>query len=253
MNKIIELWFPNYSNNPGYVSKDIRKKLNELTESFDIIVKNGYYQNSEKYIVELGVETQDYWNYVEKEISKYFGKYINLEEIEIGQTYLGRVVTPDKLGFGIFIDIGLRGVKGNRDALLPLYNIRAFVDDENISNREFVKKYGLIDGLPIQVKVNKLDMKDKLKIEVELDKQYIDMIYDWKKDGRERLIITKTFKRDVIDSIKNNNLSKYVDDILSLDPLTSVIICHKKTRASGVLSKIGNDLKNKPIGIFNPK
>ncbi len=72
-------------------------------------------------------------------------------------------------------------IKGNRDALLPLYNIRAFVDDENISNREFVKKYGLIDGLPIQVKVNKLDMKDKLKIEVELDKQYIDMIYDWKK------------------------------------------------------------------------
>ena len=68
MNKIIELWFPNYSNNPGYVSKDIRKKLNELTESFDIIVNNGYYQNSEKYIVELGVKTQDYWNYVEKEI-----------------------------------------------------------------------------------------------------------------------------------------------------------------------------------------
>ncbi len=87
MNKIIELWFPNYSNNPGYVSKDIRKKLNELTESFDIIVNNGYYQNSEKYIVELGVETQDYWNYVEKEISKYFGKYINLKEIEIGQSY----------------------------------------------------------------------------------------------------------------------------------------------------------------------
>lgn len=252
MNKIIELWFPNYSNNPGYVSKDIRKKLNELTESFDIIVNNGYYQNSEKYIVELGVETQDYWNYVEKEISKYFGKYINLEEIEIGQSYLGRVVTPDKLGFGIFIDIGLRGVKGNRDALLPLYNIRALVDDEKISNREFVKKYGLIDGLPIQVKVNKLDMKDKLKIEVELDKQYIDMIYDWKKDGRERLIITKTFKRDVIDSIKNNNLSKYVDDILSLDPLTSVIICDKKTRGSGILAKIGKDLKNKPIGIFHP-
>ena len=84
------------------------------------------------------------------------------------------------------------------------------------------------------------------------DKQYIDMIYDWKKDGRERLIITKTFRRDVIDSIKNNNLSKYVDDVLSLDPLTSVIICNKKTRGSGILAKIGKDLKNKPIGIFHP-
>ena len=253
MNKIIELWFPNYSNNPGYVSKDIRKKLNELTESFDIIVKNGYYQNSEKYIVELMVETQDYWNYVEKEISKYFGKYINLEEIEIGQSYLGRVVTPDKLGFGIFIDIGLRGIKGGRDALLPLYNIRAFVDDENISNREFVKRYGLVDGLPIQVRVNKLEKEGSLKIEVDLDQEYIDMIDDWKKDGRERLIITKTFKKEIINSLKNNNLIKYIDEILSLDPLTSVIICDKKTRASGLLSKIGNDLKNKPIGIFNPK
>jgi hypothetical protein len=253
MNKIIELWFPNYSNNPGYVSKDIRKKINELTENFDIIVNNGYYQNGEKYIVELEVEAQDYWGYVKKEISKNFGKYIKLEEIEIDETYLGRVVTPNKLGFGIFIDIGLRGIKGGRDALLPLYNIRAFVDDENISNREFVKRYGLVDGLPIQVRVNKLEKEGSLKIEVDLDQEYIDMIDDWKKDGRERLIITKTFKKEIINSLKNNNLIKYIDEILSLDPLTSVIICDKKTRASGLLSKIGNDLKNKPIGIFNPK
>ena len=83
MKKIIELWFPNYSNNPGYVSKDIRKKLNELTESFDIIVNNGYYQNSEKYIVELEVGTQDYWNYVnsysiKKNDLKDFDVYVHL-------------------------------------------------------------------------------------------------------------------------------------------------------------------------------
>ena len=92
-----------------------------------------------------GADSQGAKNYLKWK----FGSVINFDELEVGIIRRGHLVSPGRVGFGIFIDIGVLNPK--KDALLPLYTLRRqLVNGKTFSLKQIVQNYGFLENFPIE-------------------------------------------------------------------------------------------------------
>jgi len=252
MNQTVIIWYPNYRNNPGIVSKELRSQIESLTEHFEVEVGEGYFDGYEKYLLNLEFKDMEYRDYVLDRIHQELGKFTRVDQIQPGDRLLGRIISPGKVGFGVFVDVGIRSQSKQNDALLPLYQLREDLELDELSTREIVRMLGWVDGYPIPVVVDDLQVEPKLKINLRLHSSYIQQLIDWADKDLERMIFTKTLTSSVTTQLRNLRLMSSIDDVTSRDPLTTILTCNNRTHASGLVPKLGARLNKVPIGIFHP-
>ncbi|MHA2502334.1 MAG: DUF2110 family protein [Candidatus Kariarchaeaceae archaeon] len=171
-------------------------------------------------------------------------------DIKKGDTYLGRLVSPGKIGFGIFVDIGLRTSSGKQDGLLPLFQLRDDLDQKSLSTRMIVRDYGLISDLPLEIEIG--SDEDTSKIDLKLTQNSITFLRDLRQ-GNDKLLISRTFTSSVQQKIRELDLQAYIEEISEIDPLTTLIHCKRRTNGTGLIPKLGSKLSRAPIGLIRPE
>jgi hypothetical protein len=248
-----EIWFPNYGNNPGIVSKLLREEINSIIDNFDAEALEGYYEDFEKFIIKYHIQDEGYSAYVVSSIKSYLGGYYQLDQLSKGQIVKGRLRHPGKVGFGIFVDIGLIHENKKLEVLLPLYRLKQQLEHD-ISCRKIIKLYGFVDGFPLEVEITEINTQgNNPQISVQISNKQLERIFEWLSVGKDRLIVTKTLTHEVEKAVNKTNLNRSIDQIESIDPLTSMIICNDRTNGSGIIGRLGQNLLRSPIGICSPK
>lgn len=249
----LELWFPNYGNNPGILSKILRQEIDKILRNFNAQTINSHYEDFERFVVHYKTSEDDYIPYITSSLRSSIGSNFQLQELEADMILRGRMRHPGKVGFGIFVDIGLIHNDQKTDVLLPLYHLKDQLD-HSISCRKMIKIYGFIDALPLEFSISDIGADGPHpQINIKFSDNQLEQIVQWIESGNDRLFVTKTFNRDVDLAIQTADLEQSVNNVEMIDPLTTMITCKERTNGSGIIGKLGNHLPRSPIGIFSPK
>ncbi len=180
-----------------------------------------------------------------------YGSTCILSDLDINQTRKGRLIQTGKYGFGLFIDIGIDSKK-EIDAFLPLHTLRQqLAKNEKIPLRDLAYAYGLIDNLPIEVKIDFIDQLNR-KIQVSFSERQLVIFQNWVKSGLERLIVCGISRHRLKKIILQSGHFRDIVAVERIGILEEVLICKRGTNAPGILNEIGKLLKNAQIQLFIP-
>ena len=180
-----------------------------------------------------------------------YGKNTNLGELKEGDTVKGYICSSGKVGFGVFVDIGIKEPY-SVDALLPLFSLRKqLVDGKSIPVRKIIKMFGLIDNFPIEITMEKVSIGLK-KIEARFSDKQVEMLEEWKEEGLDKLLIFGAYKDEIISALTKTNHSKDIISIDNLGWMENVITCKFNTNAKGLIPSIGKILYKARFEIFSP-
>lgn len=161
----------------------------------------------------------------------------NLEKWDIVK---GFVAGAGRIGYGVYLDIGIRE-PNPKDALLPLHRMRAQIaDGQTLSAREILDKNALADYVPLKVSVTEFDGEN---ISVELEDETRERIVSWKKYPFDRVLVVGADKSQVENSIRASGLQGDIIEVESLALFVQCLVCKIGTDAPGVIAKIGNRLR----------
>jgi len=180
-----------------------------------------------------------------------YGKSSDLGELKEGDTVKGYICSSGKVGFGLFVDIGIKEPY-NVDALLPLYVLREqLVDGKTLPVRQIIKMYGLIDNFPIEITMQKVSIGTK-KAEAKLSETQIEIFEKWKEEGLDKLLILGAFEEEIEKALKKSKHSKDIISIEKLGWMENIITCKFNTNAKGLIPSIGRILPKARFEIFSP-
>lgn len=180
-----------------------------------------------------------------------FGKTQDLGEIKKGNIVKGYVCSSGKVGFGIFVDIGIKEPYMT-DALLPLYNIREqLFQGQKIPVKKAINLYSLVDNFPLEIEIIEVSIGLK-KIEAQLSENQLELFQQWIEEGLDRLIIIGALEKEITIALER---SKHVDDIIAIEKLGWMefsLTCKFNTSAKGLIPEIGRLLPKAKFEIFSP-
>ena len=175
---------------------------------------------------------------------------VSIKNVKCGDIIRGRIVSS-KSKLELKLDLGVYEPK-MIDATLPLKNLQAqLADGKKLALKTIVELYGLYPNLPLEVKVQKLDVESEIII-VTLSEQQILLFNRWIRQALERLIILGVTREEIEYAIKTLRLSRDVYAIESLGLLEHAVICKLGTKAKGLIPKLGPKLQNAVLTPFTP-
>ncbi|MEA2070448.1 MAG: DUF2110 family protein [Asgard group archaeon] len=194
-----------------------------------------------------GEEEEVAYNYL-KEL---FGESKKLDELQKGDTLQGYVCSSGSVGFGIFVDIGIKDPY-EVDALLPLYTLREqLFQGQKVSVKKIIDLYALIDNFPLEITIEEVSVGLK-KITAKLSENQIDEFNTWIEESLEKLVIIGAYETEIREALKR---SRHLQDIIALDSLgwmEAIITCKFNTTAKGLIPAIGSLLPDAHFEIFSP-
>ncbi|WP_455364980.1 DUF2110 family protein [[Eubacterium] cellulosolvens] len=165
--------------------------------------------------------------------------------------YKGIIVESGRVGYGLYIDIGLRRPK-RIDALLPLNTLRVQVaDGKKDSLLEIINRYGLHDYIPLQIRVMGLDY-EKSRIWVELSDAQIRDLKSVVSNPLQRIFLVQASKREVEQIIRKAKIDNAIVTVRTLGIFAYAIILKLGFKAVSILRKINPLLKQYQIQAYIP-
>ncbi len=135
-----------------------------------------------------------------------------ITNIHANRPYRGVVTDSGKVGFGLYLDIGLRDPR-KTDALLSLNTLRGqTADGEKKSIKELIKKYCLHDYVPLHVRVINVD-RDNERIWVELLDHQIERLRHYVSSPLKRMILTAASRPDMNRIVKESGIAHTIASI----------------------------------------
>ncbi len=225
----------------------IQSEINSLIAELDVSIMYRIIRNN---CIEIKIQGDDA-EFVSNILTREYGQSLHFYDIKQNTRYIGQLVDVGKVGYGIYVDIGI--IDEHRvDALIPLYTLRKQLSMNQSSVREIIDTFVLTDYLPLEIKLNEIDYVNR-KIEAELSDATITRYEEWRLDDHERLIILGISRTMIESALKK---TKHIDDIYEFEQLGHFefsLLCKRSTRASGIVSAIGPYLKGVPIHLFIPR
>ena len=152
----------------------------------------------------------------------------------------GFVTGAGRIGYGVYIDIGIRE-PSPKDALYPLHRMRAqLADGEARSSREILDENALVDYVPLKMIVTELEGE---KISVELSDEARDRLVSWRKYPFDRVIVVGADKTQAETAVRAAGLQSDIVKVEGLSLFVQSLLCKIGTDAPGVIAKIGNRLR----------
>ncbi|MEM2897644.1 MAG: DUF2110 family protein [Candidatus Bathyarchaeia archaeon] len=227
------------------IKSEISSLISGLNVTFYI------YENESDDLVVLDLVGEDV-SLFSRVLAKRFGiapmKFCKIEKNHI---YKGIITDSGKVGFGLYVDIGLRSPK-RIDALLTLNTLRAqLADGEKKSLREIIRDFCLKDFVPLQVRITKIDHEEK-KIWGELSDRQVECIKESFYDPLRKIIFTELSNKDLKRMLDETRIK---DDVASISPLS--LFSYKVELKIGVtrfniISRLDAYCKRFQIGICSP-
>jgi hypothetical protein len=138
-------------------------------------------------------------------------------------------------------------------ATVPLLHLQdELVDGRKIALKKIAELFGFCEGLPLNVKVKEVD-REESRIDAELASKQIRNYVVWRESLLDRLLVLGSSLHEVEATIKHAKLYRDVIDVEPLGPFEHALTCKLGTDATGLIPKIGRNLKNARFKVFNPK
>ncbi|MEA1984433.1 MAG: DUF2110 family protein [Euryarchaeota archaeon] len=213
--------------NPGSVIASIRttigNELKDLDVLFDLsITKNKW--------VQVNIEGDDEEFAANFLINKYGSP---TTEPQVGTHYRGYIISiNDK---GIAVDIGIT-------LLIPTESLKPLGAGDS---HQIASRFGMIPHIPVLVEI--VEHGDKTL--VRFTKKQIDLWWDWKRSGTDRVIVNSVTRSKLKVAIKKTGHGKDIYGIDRLGVMENAIICREGTDGPGIVAHIGPLLKS-DIGVI---
>lgn len=177
---------------------------------------------------------------------------IHLEDVRKFTTIKGRIISLGKSKGELNIDIGVFS-PSVVDAAIPLHRLQAqLVDGGRVALRKIIELFGFCENLPITIKIVNVD-KEKNHIEAMLSEKQLTEYRNWTKSLLDRLTVLGASLYEVRSALKITRCYRDVVDIEPLGLFEYSLICKLGTDAAGLIPKIGKQLRNAALSIFNPR
>ncbi|MHA1306493.1 MAG: DUF2110 family protein [Candidatus Heimdallarchaeota archaeon] len=184
-------------------------------------------------------------------LKSFYGESKQFSELKEGDTLKGFVCSSGKVGFGLFVDIGIKEPYAI-DALIPLFNLRKqLAENKKIPTRKIIDIYGLVDNLPLEITIENTSIGLK-KIEARLSDKQVEMFSEWVEEGLDKLYILGAFEAEIDDVLYKTKHDKDIIKIEKLGWIEHIITCKFNTSAKGLIPHIGKLLPKAKFEIFAP-
>lgn len=201
----------------------------------------------ERIVVNIEGEDEEF---ISNALAKEYGNTLSSKDMTLNTTYSGRLVDVGKVGYGLYVDIGIID-SPRMDALIPLHKIREQI---NLVGplRFLAEAFVLVDYLPVKVRLTSIDLYNS-KIEAEFDQELLSRLTSWLKDDHERLLVFGANHEQIDSSLKKTSHREDIYETEQLGKFEFSLRCKRSTRASGILAAIGPHLRGVPMHLFIPK
>ena len=172
----------------------------------------------------------------EKYLESRYGKVCRIQELEEEEIRRGKIIDLGKVGYGIYVDIGVVDSYGKPvDALLPAFSLRKHLGVKgSISVRQMSKSLGLMDSFPLDIRLNKIDRR-KSEIEARLTNSQARRLGR----GRNRFYVCGETRRKIKNAVQRSGNSSKVVRVKRLGLLESEVQCSKDVDPHEILREIG--------------
>ncbi len=228
-----------YGDRSGF--EKLNRKLKSLIGDLEVKWKIGITQKQWAKIRLEGEDEEISANLIRDE----FGEVpYKLSSVKEGQTYRGRFIDLGKVGYGVYVDIGIFSPT-SKDALIPLYYLKR--EFENKPVRQIIREFGWVDYLPVEVQIEKVEFGTR-EVEAYFTEKQMKKIKSWISDGYDKLFIVGTVSEKVEDALIKTGHSRDVKKLEELGLMETLLILKKGTQAPGIIKEIGPYIKSAIIG-----
>jgi len=185
----------------------------------------------------------------ERYLESVIGRVTFLDGIDHGDVRKGKVVDLGKVGYGIYVDVGVV-VEGDRpvDALIPIFSLKKHLGIRgSVSIKRMSQRLGIIDYLPMDVRIFKVD-RGRGEIEGRLTNSQARRIGR----GRNRIYVVGETRRKIKNAIQRSGNSGHVVRVKRLGLLESEVQCSKDVDPREIVRAIGpmiNASMSIPMGL----
>jgi hypothetical protein len=224
--------------------QEMQNKLEDLDITIQSIVfdKNG--------LVTLEVSGEDEVAAVNY-LTHLYGKAQDLATLKEGDIVKGYVTSSGKVGFGLFVDIGIKEPY-EVDALVPLYTLREqLMQGKKKPVRKIIELFSLVDNFPLEIFVEKVSIGLK-KIEARFSDKQLELFNKWLDESLDRLIIIGALEEEIESTLRR---TKHTHDIIEIEKIGWMeysLACKFNTSAKGLIPEIGRLLSKAKFEIFSP-
>jgi hypothetical protein len=167
-------------------------------------------------------------------------------------TINGRIIALNKNRDKLYVDIGVFS-PNVVDAAIQLHHLQAqLIDGRKGALKKITELYGFRDNLPINLKILSVD-KENDKVEAAFSERQLVQYRNWTLSLLDRLIVLGASVQDVMCALKAAECER---DVVEVEPLgfsEHAIVCKLGTDATGLIPKIGGNLRKATFTIFSPR
>lgn len=224
------------------LQSEIEKMISELDLTSIILDVN---KKDHFFVSVKGADSEFVLNLLAKE----YGKCPSTYEILPEKTFRGQLVDVGKVGYGVYVDVGLS--EPTIDALIPLHRLREQMDMQGVALRKLTRSLVLVDNLPVDIVITKMNLENE-EIGAEFAQSFLDRFHTWLNDDHERLLVFGANQDMIATSLERTG---HADDIYQIERLgyfEYALQCKRSTRASGILAAIGPRLQGVAMHLFIP-
>ena len=136
-------------------------------------------------------------------------------------------------------------------ASIPLSRLQAqLVDGEECDLDEISELYGLVDGIPLEIRVVTVKATE---FEAELTQEQMRLYHRWIDSRLDRLIVLGSTYEEVVEAIRKARFVSDVTTVASLGMLEQLIVCKLGTDAAGLIRRLGRRLRYSTLVCFSPR
>ena len=181
-----------YGDRSGFEKLD--KKLKSLIGDLEVSWKIGITQKQWVKITLEGEDEEVSANLIREE----FGEVpYKLSSVKEGELYRGRFIDLGKVGYGVYVDIGIFS-PAPKDVLVPLYYLKSLFGDKPA--RQLIREFGWIDHLPVELEITKVEFGAR-EIEGKFSEKQLRQIKQWTTDGYDKIFVAGTISEKVEDCL----------------------------------------------------
>jgi hypothetical protein len=216
--------------------RDAKKGLAKiLDESLEIDAKVVSVSRAARDWATVSIEGPDE-EIAEKYLETQYGRVSGMGDLEEGEIRRGKIVDLVKIGYGIYVDIGVVD-SGDRpvDALVPSFSLKKHLGVKGImSVKQIAHLLGLMDYFPLDIRIFQVD-KEKGEIEARLTNSQARRL----RRGRNRFHVCGETRRKIKNAIQKTGNSEKVVRIRRLGLLECEVQCSKDVNPHDILREIG--------------
>ena len=172
----------------------------------------------------------------EKYLESVMGRVTTIDGVQEGEIRRGKVVDLGKVGYGIYVDVGVVDLEDEPvDALIPAFSLKKHLGIRGaLSIKRMSQKLGIMENLPLDVRVFKIRRR-----EAEIEGRLTNAQARRLGRGRNRIYVVGETRRKIKNAIQRSGNSGHVVRVKRLGLLESEIQCSKEVDPHDVLRAIG--------------